>query len=190
MLDSATLTITGNVVADPKVTGAANQPDRVTFRVISNRRRRDTTTGEWKQVGEFGINVVCWRRLARGVAQALRKGDPVVVIGQLTERSFVGDDQQTHWRTELTADYVGHDLSLGYADRFNRFTQIDASAARRQEGGAGQVSGEAPNGDAMVGDAADTDGSDSSLGEIAPTAGFDDVSADVFDSDELVATAP
>lgn len=174
MYDTAVLTVAGNVVADPKVSGSAASPDRVTFRVVSNRRRRDPETGEWKQVGEFGINVVCWRRLARGVAQALRRGDPVVVQGRVTERKYTDENQQPHWLTELTADFVGHDLSQGYAQRFSRFTQIDGGAART-----------------TAGDAADDETGGEDAGsfnddDAAASDGFDDVVAGAFDAPEPV----
>ncbi len=179
MYETAVLTVAGNVVADPKVSGSAASPDRVTFRVVSNRRRRDPETGEWKQVGEFGINVVCWRRLARGVAQALRRGDPVVVQGRVTERKYTDENQQAHWLTELTADFVGHDLSQGYAERFSRFTQIDAGIVRTTADDAGGAGGDESGGG---GDADPFDGGDG-----ATTDGFDDVVAGAFDAPEPVA---
>jgi single-strand DNA-binding protein len=82
---------------------------------------------------EFGINVVCWRKLARGVAQSLHKGDPVLVIGKVSDRHFTGTDGQPRWLTELTADFVGPDLSQGIAGRFTRFTHLDRLAAREGE---------------------------------------------------------
>lgn len=174
MYDTAVLTIAGNVVADPKVVGSADNPDRVTFRVVSNRRRRDPETGEWKQVGEFGINVVCWRKLARGVAQALRRGDPVVIQGRVTERKYTDENEQPHWLTELTADFVGHDLSQGYAKRFSRFSQIDA-------GSRSEAASDGSAGDGMT----DTiDDGTAGSGDFAPTDGFDDVVAGAFDDKE------
>lgn len=141
MIDSATLTMWGNVVAEPRVTGLADNPDRVAFRILSNRRKRDPQTGEWVPAGEYGMNVVCWRRLARGVAQSVHKGDPVLVIGRVTERQYVGGDGEPRWHTELTADFVGPDLSYGIAGRFTRFTQLDRVSGRDADaataGGAG-----------------------------------------------------
>lgn len=134
MLDTATLSICGNVVADPRVTGLGDSPERVSFRVISNRRRRNPQTGEWINYGEYGMNVVCWRKLARGVAQSVHKGDPVLVIGRISERQYTGGDGQLHWSTEVTADFVGPDLSQGVSGRFARFTQLDRLADRTATG--------------------------------------------------------
>lgn len=184
MFDSATLTVSGNVVADPKVTGSADTPDRVVFRVVSNRRRRDIETGEWKQVGEVGINVVCWRRLARGVAQSLRKGDPVLVQGRLTERRYVGEDQQTRWMTELVADFVGHDLSQGHAGRFSRFTQIDSALTRVNDTVEGSAT---PDNDADFGAGAASDEDSSDLDGLPTAADFEAITPDAFTSSEPAA---
>ncbi len=130
MFDSAMLTICGNVVADPKVTGLGDNPERVSFRVIANHRRRDPQTGQWVPAGEYGMNVVCWRKLARGVAQCIHKGDPVLVMGRISERQYKDNDGNVRWHTEVTADFVGPDLSQGIAGRFTRFTQLDRLSER------------------------------------------------------------
>lgn len=127
MFDTATVTIAGNVVADPRISGLPDNPDRVNFRVVSTRRRRDAATGAWVDAGEYGVNVVCWRTLARGVSRSLRRGDPVLVIGRIAEREYTGDDGARRWFTEVTADYVGHDLGKGAA-QFYRFTRLDRPA--------------------------------------------------------------
>lgn len=184
MFDTATLTISGNVVADPRVSGHATDPERVTFRVVSNRRRRDPETGEWKQVGEYGMNVVCWRKLARGVAQALRKGDPILVQGRVSERKYLDENQQPHWMTELTAEFVGHDLSQGTAGRFTRFTHVDSAQARAESAaGGGDGFGEA----GAEGPVDPGDESQLGSGDFAPTGDFDDVTVDAFESAESVA---
>ncbi|MEO7125002.1 MAG: single-stranded DNA-binding protein [Nakamurella sp.] len=189
MFDTATLTISGNVVADPRVSGHATDPERVTFRVVSNRRRRDPETGEWKQVGEYGMNVVCWRKLARGVAQALRKGDPVLVQGRVSERKYVDESQQPHWMTELTAEFVGHDLSQGTAGRFTRFTHVDSVQARAESATAGGDGFDAAGSGFDGAGGSDEPNDESQFGsdDFAPTQDFDDVTVDAFDSAEPVA---
>jgi hypothetical protein len=78
-----------------------------------------------------------------------------------------------HWLTELTADFVGHDLSQGYAERFSRFTQIDAALAR--SGGADGTTDD---------DSAGASDEEPGAGDFAPTDGFDDVVAGAFDAKE------
>ena len=178
MFDAALWAIRGNVVADPRVGGAGDNPDRVTFRVVSNRRERDPQTGEWKQVGEYGMNVVCWRRLARGVAAGVHRGDPVLVRGRITERRYTGADGEQHYRTEVTADFVGHDLSQGVAARFSRFTAMDRAA----DGGSGDEAAPRGAGTAVTDDG-EFDG-DASSGQ---DSGFDSAAAADFDRQPVAA---
>ncbi|HET8588083.1 MAG TPA: single-stranded DNA-binding protein [Nakamurella sp.] len=131
MLDTSTVTIAGNVVADPRISGQPDNPDRVNFRVVANRRRRDPESGAWVDAGEFGVNVVCWRALARGAGRSLRRGDPVLVIGRIAEREYQGEDGNRRWFTEVTADFIGHDLSKGTA-QFYRFSRLDRVAGTDQ----------------------------------------------------------
>ena len=136
MRNTTQMMIVGNVVADPRIFGSRGNPDRVTFRVIANRRRRDALTGEWFDEEPYAINVVCWRSLARGVALSIRRGDPVCVSGRVARSRFTGEDGEQRWRTEIVADLIGLDLGRGYAYPFVRFTQMPASAdaVRADEG--------------------------------------------------------
>jgi single-strand DNA-binding protein len=156
MFDTATVTIAGNVVADPKITGLPDNPERVNFRVVSTRRRRDQATGQWVDAGEYGANVVCWRTLARGVAQSLRRGDPVLVTGRISERPYQGEDGARHYFTEVTADFVGHDLAKGTA-RFYRFSRLNRLEDPAEPGGQADEGGQPDGGDEVdeVADAPD-----------------------------------
>jgi single-strand DNA-binding protein len=168
MFDTATLTISGNVVADPRISGAPDDPDRVNFRVVSNRRRRDPESGEWTDAGEYGVNVVCWRRLARGVAQSVRRGDPVLVTGRISQHDYVDSEGVRRWVNEVTADYVGHDLGKGAA-RFYRFTRLDRLDDAAPSTGTGDDAAPAAPGDQGTGadafDTASTEGPFDGFGE-------------------------
>lgn len=170
MIDTAVLTISGNVVANPRVTGDVDNPDRVGFRVVSNRRKRDPQTGEWSDADEFGINVVCWRRLARGVAYSIHKGDPVLVRGRISSHDYQDKDGTRKWMTEVTADFVGHDLSQGEA-RFHRFNKLERPTTGDEA---------ATGSDAAVGDGTADDAAPDAAG--AQPDGFGGSADDVFGS--------
>lgn len=172
MLDTSTVTIAGNVVADPRITGQPDSPDRVNFRVVANRRRRDPDSGTWVDAGEFGVNVVCWRNLARGAGRSLRRGDPVLVIGRIAEREYQGEDGNRRWFTEVTADFVGHDLGKGTA-QFYRFSRLDRPAGTDQPSD-GAPAADAPTADAGAGQAAG--GGDRAVG----ADGFDEPAESAF----------
>jgi single-strand DNA-binding protein len=143
-VDVSTVTVLGNVAAEPRISGGIDEPDRVTFRVIANQRRFDRQTSAWVEAGEYSVNVVCWRSLARGVAGSVHMGDPVLVVGRINERQYELDGAK-RYTTEVTATYVGHDLSKGRAS-FRRFRRDNAGAtvpgvAGGDGDGADQVAG-------------------------------------------------
>ena len=132
-MDVSTVTVLGNVVAEPRISLGVAEVDRASFRVIANQRRFDQRANAWVDAGEYGVNVVCWRALARGVAGSVHVGDPVLVVGRITERRYELDGEQRS-TTEVTASYVGHDLSKGRA-QFKRFPRHPAGGLNGGEAG-------------------------------------------------------
>jgi single-strand DNA-binding protein len=107
----ATVQLVGNVGTDLQRSLGNGTKDRVSFRLIANERYRDTA-GNWVDGDECAVNVTCWGALARGVAQSVRLGDPLVVAGRLSTRRYEVDGV-TRYSTDVKASYVGHDLSRG-----------------------------------------------------------------------------
>jgi single-strand DNA-binding protein len=58
------------------------------------------------------MTVQCWRSLALHVRDAVRRGDPVVVIGKLRTEEWDKDGMRNS-RLILEALAVGHDLNRG-----------------------------------------------------------------------------
>lgn len=151
-MDVSTVTVLGNVAAEPRISvGEEQQVDRVNFRVVATQRRLDRETNTWVEAGEYGVNVVCWRALARGVAGSLHLGDPVLVVGRIAERHYEAGGEK-RYTTDVTASFVGHDLSKGRST-FKRFPR-NGSATQ----GAGDSSGTA--GDPDTAEAAKEDVAD------------------------------
>jgi single-strand DNA-binding protein len=107
------LTISGNVVDDPKLRRTAtNGVPVLTFRVASTSRRRDADTGDWSDRDNLFVNVTCWRSLATNVSDSLFKGQPVVIHGRFYSRQYT-KDEMTRTTYEIDAISIGHDLSRG-----------------------------------------------------------------------------
>lgn len=104
------VTLVGTVIQDLRRRTTTDGAELISFRMASNERRFDRTTGEWVDGETLYANVTCWRRLVKGVAYALAKGDPVVVTGRLYTRSYEVEGQRRQ-STELDAVTVGIDLS-------------------------------------------------------------------------------
>jgi single-strand DNA-binding protein len=73
---------------------------------------RIKTKNGWSDGNTTWLEVACFRTLAQHVAQSVRKGDPVLVVGKLRTNVWEKDGQ-THERLVLEADMVGHDLNHG-----------------------------------------------------------------------------
>ena len=98
------------------------------FRLASTPRVR--TKSGWTDGNTTWIEVACFRTLAQHVAQSIRKGDPVLVVGKLRTNVWEKDGQ-AHERLVLEADMVGHDLNRGTSAfrRPTRPTSTDSQEA-------------------------------------------------------------
>ena len=140
MLNEAHINLTGYVATQPVLKEIKPGMTNLTMRVAWTPRRQDRTTGEWVDGNTSYVTVICWRRLAGNVATCLRKGDPVIVKGRLSVRSYEDKEGQSRIVVEVEASSVGHDLSRGVA-QFQRvrpqtgMTAAEHAASLLAEGG-------------------------------------------------------
>jgi len=113
MLNEAQIGLTGYVATQPMTKTLKSGVPNVSMRVAWTPRRQDRVTGEWVDVNTSYINVTCWRKLAANVAVCLRTGDPVIVIGKLSIRSYEDKDGIRRIAADVDASTIGHDLSRG-----------------------------------------------------------------------------
>lgn len=116
----------GNLVQDPNHRVTASGLKVAKFRIASSGRRFDRNVNDWVSTDPVYMSVVCWRQLADNVAQVLRKGDTVMVIGRLTYREW-DEDGVRRSLYEVDAVSVGPDL--------NRYvTQLSRPLRELQDG--------------------------------------------------------
>ena len=82
------------------------------FRLGVTPRYYDNKQSAWVDGGTQWYTVKAWRQLADNCRDSLRRADPVVVHGRLSQSSWVKDGVE-RTAMEVTAVSVGHDLSLG-----------------------------------------------------------------------------
>ncbi|MEV0357627.1 single-stranded DNA-binding protein [Nocardia sp. NPDC050697] len=107
----AMATVAGTVVTHPAKRELANGEPVITFRVASNSRRFDQASGEWVDNGTLFLTVSCWRRLVPGVHASVRRGDPVLVHGQLRTHEYRAKDGVERRDLEMRAVAIGPDLA-------------------------------------------------------------------------------
>lgn len=103
--------VVGTVITNPIKRSTATGDEVLSFRMASNARRQDRSTGEWTDGGTLYLTVTCWRRLVKGVAASLMKGDPIIAYGQLRTNEYTNRDGVDRADLEMRASAVGPDLA-------------------------------------------------------------------------------
>ncbi|AXH67889.1 single strand DNA binding protein [Mycobacterium phage Bromden] len=103
-MPNAEITIQGNLTADPELRFLDSGVAVAQFSVASTPRVKKGD--EWVDGETVFLRTSIWRELAEGAADALKKGDSVVVIGKLKQRSYTKDGEK---RTvfEIDGEFVG-----------------------------------------------------------------------------------
>jgi single-strand DNA-binding protein len=114
MLNGSQIIITGYVATQPVTKMLGSGKTTVTMRVAWTPRWQDRVTGEWIDGSTSYVTVNCWRKLADNVGICVRKGEPVVIVGRVSVRSFEKDGVH-RIAVDVDADAVGHDLNRGVA---------------------------------------------------------------------------
>lgn len=114
MSDGPRLTITGRLARDPELR-RAGQATVCNFTVAYTPRRYDKQRGEWVDGTTLWLECQAWdrgkRTLATNVAGSLRKGQPVIAVGTLSENDWTDRDGNNRHSLRLDVDAIGLDLS-------------------------------------------------------------------------------
>ena len=149
MAGDTTITVIGNLTADPELRWTQSGAAVADFTVASTPRTYDRNAGEWRDGDTLFMRCSVWRETAENVAESLRKGMRVIVQGRLTQRSY--DTQQGERRTvvELQVDEVGPSLRRARAQVTRNQAQAASapSASASASGGAAGWRQEAPQHD-------------------------------------------
>ena len=93
--------IAGNLTKDPIFRQTTSGTPVVNFSIASNRRFRDKNE-EWKEDVCY-VGVVAWNRLAESCRDKLKKGNAVLVDGELQSRTFKTEDGNNRTIVEIKA---------------------------------------------------------------------------------------
>jgi single-strand DNA-binding protein len=129
------VTVVGNVVNSPR--RVRLQHGTVTnFRLAATERRFDSTTQAWVDGATLWCDVECFNDLGANVSASVSKGDPVIVVGSITTRSWEGEKGPGS-TTQIRASAVGPNLSRGAADfrRITRSQQMEQPPAPEEGSG-------------------------------------------------------
>ena len=138
MAGETSITVIGNLTADPELRFTPNGVPVANFTVASTPRTFDRQTNEWRDGDALFLSCSVWRNYAENVAESLSKGMRVIVQGNLKARSYEDRDGNRRTVHEIDVQEVGP--SLRYASA--KVTRNPSSGGQGgRSGGYGQGGG-------------------------------------------------
>ena len=99
MAGETTITVVGNLTADPELRFTQAGAAVASFTVASTPRTFDKASSEWKDGEALFLRCSIWRQAAENVAESLTRGMRVIVQGRLRQRTF--DTKEGEKRTVI-----------------------------------------------------------------------------------------
>jgi single-strand DNA-binding protein len=127
-----TITVVGNLTADPELRFTPSGAAVANFTVASTPRIYDRQSGEWKDGEALFLRCNIWREAAENVAESLTRGSRVIVTGRLKQRSFETREGEKRTVMEVEVDEIGPSL---------RYATAKVNKASRGGGGGGGFGG-------------------------------------------------
>jgi single-strand DNA-binding protein len=127
-----TITVVGNLTADPELRFTPSGAAVANFTVASTPRIMDRQTNEWKDGDPLFMRCSIWREAAENVAESLTRGSRVIVTGRLKQRSYETREGEKRTVVEVEVDEIGPSL---------RYATAKVNKASRSGGGGGGFGG-------------------------------------------------
>jgi len=115
MTGEPTITVVGNLTADPDLRFTSTGAAVLDFTVASTPRVYDRESGEWRDDHTLFLRCNLWRQAAENAARSLTKGTRVIVQGRLKQRSFETKEGDKRTVVELDVDAIGPELHYASA---------------------------------------------------------------------------
>jgi single-strand DNA-binding protein len=140
MAGETTITVVGNLTADPELRFTPSGAAVANFTIASTPRTFDRQSGEWKDGEALFLRCNIWRQAAENVAESLTRGMRVIVSGRLRQRSFETKEGEKRTVIELEVDEVGPSLRYATA-KVNKVSRAGAGGGGFGGSGSGSSSG-------------------------------------------------
>ena len=145
MAGETTITLVGNLTADPELRFTPSGAAVANFTVASTPRTFDRQTNEWRDGDAMFLNCAVWRQPAETLAASLQKGMRVIVQGRLKSRSYETREGERRTVFEIDVDEIGPALKYATA-------KVSRNASGGQGGGARSSGGGSGGGGSSYGD--------------------------------------
>ena len=115
MSNETNLTIRGRLTADPELRFTPSGAGVVNFAIASNASKFDKDSNSWKDQPTKFWRCAAWNQgkltRAENVANMLKKGDSIIVYGELTTREYEKDGEKKV-AEEIRVESIGKDLTF------------------------------------------------------------------------------
>jgi single-strand DNA-binding protein len=140
MAGETIITVVGNLTSDPELRFTPSGAAVANFTVASTPRHFDKNSQEWVDDEALFLRCSIWRQAAEHCAESLTKGQRVVVVGRLKQRSFDTKEGEKRTVIELEADEVAPSLRYATA-KVTKAARGDSYSSGGFGGGAGDGRG-------------------------------------------------
>ncbi|WP_139007407.1 single-stranded DNA-binding protein [Arthrobacter crystallopoietes] len=107
------ITVTGNLTADPELRNTPSGTAVANFTIASTPRAFDRQAGGYKDGDTLFLRASVWREAAEYAAETLTKGTRVIAQGRLKPRSYETKTGEKRTILELEIDEIGVSLKFG-----------------------------------------------------------------------------
>ena len=116
MSNETNLTVRGRITADPELRFTPSGAAVVNFTVASQASKFDKNSNEWRDQPTKFWRCAAWNQgkltRAENVANMLKKGDSVIVYGELTTREYETKEGEKRTADEIRVETIGKDLTF------------------------------------------------------------------------------
>ncbi len=125
------------LVDDPELRFTPSGKAVANVRLVTNSRRFNKDSQEWEDDKVLWMSGTVWGSMAENVAESLRKGDLVVVIGKLQTQEWTDNDNNKRSKPDLIIDHIGPSLQWATA----KVTKAERAGGQGGTRGSSQSSG-------------------------------------------------
>lgn len=113
-MSQAVAQIVGTLGGDPELRFTPQGLAVVNMSVAVTERVKKASGDGWEDGETTWYRANAWRQLAENIAESLKKGDQVVILGRVKNRSYEKDGQ-TRYSLEVEIDEIGASLRFATA---------------------------------------------------------------------------
>ncbi|MEW9527289.1 single-stranded DNA-binding protein [Microbispora sp. NPDC049125] len=138
MSGETTITIIGNLTADPELRYTGTGTAVAGFTIANSSRTYNKRLEQWEDGEALFLRCSAWRDLAEHVCESLTRGTHVIASGRLRMRTYDTAEGERRTVYEMTVDEIGPSLRFATAEvKKTSRTRTDAASGGNSGGNSG-----------------------------------------------------